>query len=123
SATSQTTSFDYDSLGNLDHVELPGGDDLDYLTDGLGRRVAKKVNGQLEQGFVYGPGAAGPVAELDDQGDVVSRFVYATSATTPDYMIQGTDLYRIITDQLGSPRLVVDASTGIVAQEISYGPF
>ena len=38
-------------------------------------------------------------------------------------MVRGGTTYRLITDQLGSVRLVVNASTGAVAQEIEYDPF
>jgi hypothetical protein len=51
---------------------------------------------------------------------LVSRFVYAESVNVPSYLIQGSATYRILTDHLGSPRLVVDAATGVVAQRIDY---
>lgn len=35
-------------------------------------------------------------------------------------MVKGGTTYRIISDHLGSPRLVVDASTGAVAQRMDY---
>lgn len=38
-------------------------------------------------------------------------------------MIQGSTTYRIITDQVGSVRLVVDIATGIVAQRLDYDEF
>lgn len=38
-------------------------------------------------------------------------------------MIQDGVTYRIIKDHLGSPRLVVDANTGDVAQELEYDAF
>ena len=41
----------------------------------------------------------------------------------PDYMIKGGVTYRIITDHLGSPRLVVDAATGTVVQRMDYDEF
>jgi RHS repeat-associated protein len=118
-----TTGYEYDALGNLDHVDLPSGTDIDYLTDGLGRRVAKKINGTVDQGFLYGADAIGPAAELDAAGAVRSRFVYGTSPVAPDYMVRGGTTYRIVTDQLGSPRMVVNAATGAVQQQIEYGPF
>ena len=31
--------------------------------------------------------------------------------------------YRIVADHLGSPRLVVDSSTGVVAQRMDYDEF
>ncbi|MCC6554189.1 MAG: RHS repeat-associated core domain-containing protein, partial [Polyangiaceae bacterium] len=41
----------------------------------------------------------------------------------PDLMIKGGATYRIITDRLGSVRLVIDAATGAVAQRIDYDEF
>ncbi len=116
------TSYQYDALGNLLKVTLPSGTVIDYLIDGTNRRIGKKVNGALMQGFLY-QGALRPVAELDSSNTVVSRFVYATHVNVPDYLIKGGVTYRLITDQLGSPRLVVDVATGTVAQRIDYDEF
>lgn len=117
-----TTSYQYDALGNLMNVTFPGGGAIDYLIDGMNRRIGKKVNGNLIQGFLY-QSSLRPIAELDGSNAVVSRFVYATHVNVPDYMIKGGVTYRIITDQLGSPRLVVDVTTGAVAQRIDYDEF
>lgn len=38
-------------------------------------------------------------------------------------MIQGFDKYKIITDHLGSPVVVVNSLTGVVAQEVKYDEF
>jgi len=59
-------------------------------------------------------------AELDDAGAVVSRFVYATHANVPDFMISQGVAYRILTDHVGSPRLVVRADSGEVAQRMDF---
>jgi len=63
------------------------------------------------------------VAELDGSNNIVSRFVYGSRTNVPDYMIKGGTTYRIISDTLGSPRLVVDVSIGTIAQEIDYDEF
>ena len=102
----QTTTYQYDVLGNLRGVTLPG-KTIEYLTDGSNRRIGRKVNGTLEQGFLYQDGLK-PIAELDGNNQVVSRFVYATGVNVPDYMVKGGVTYRILTDHLGSPRLVVN---------------
>jgi YD repeat-containing protein len=60
------------------------------------------------------------VAELDGSGNVVSRFVYGSRPNVPDYMIRCGRTYRILSDHLGSPRLVVDTSTGAIAQRLDY---
>jgi RHS repeat-associated protein len=63
------------------------------------------------------------VAQLDGANNIVSLFVYATHSNVPDYMIKAGINYRIITDQLGSPRLVVNVSTGQIAQQMEYDEF
>src|SRR5439155_24667437 len=72
--------------------------------------------------FLYQDGLR-PIADLDSAGNVVSRFVYAELANVPDYLVKGGATYRIVTDQLGSPRLVIDTATGSVAQELAYDTF
>ena len=74
------------------------------------------------QGFLY-QNQLNPVAELDGSGDLVSRFVYASKGNVPDYMVKGGVTYRIISDHLGSPRLVVDVTTGAIAQRLDYDEF
>jgi len=41
----------------------------------------------------------------------------------PAYLMKGGATYRIVTDHLGSPRLVVDMTTGAVVQRIDYDEF
>ncbi len=118
----QTTAYEYDVLGNLKVVDLPVGKRIEYVVDGTNRRIGKKVDGVLKQGFFY-QGQLAPAAELDGSGNVVSRFVYATKPNAPDYMEKGGNTYCLITDQVGSVRLVVDASSGEVAQRIDYDEF
>lgn len=115
----QVTAYLYDELGALQEVGLPDGRVVGYLVDGEGRRIGRRVNGVLVQGLLY-QGALRPIAELDGAGAVVSRFVYGTHLNVPDYLIRGGVPYRILTDHLGSPRLVVDATTGVVAQRLDY---
>jgi RHS repeat-associated protein len=117
-----TTTYGYDSIGNLRTVTIPGGTVIDYLIDGMDRRIGKKINGTLVQGFVY-MDLISPVAELDGAGTVVSEFVYGSNMNVPDYMIKGGITYRIISDHLGSPRLVVNITTGAILQRIDYDEF
>ncbi len=117
-----TTSYEYDALGNLMKVTLPSGNFIDYLVDGKNRRVGKKVDGTLEKVWLY-QGNLSPIAQLDAAGNVVARFVYASKGNVPDYMIKSGITYRIISDHLGSPRLVIDTSTGLPAQIMEYDSF
>jgi RHS repeat-associated protein len=41
----------------------------------------------------------------------------------PDYLIKGGATYRIVTDHLGSPRLVVNTATGAIAQQMDYDEY
>jgi RHS repeat-associated protein len=115
----QTTSYDYDVLGNLRHVALPGGKAIDYLIDGQNRRIGKKINGVLTQGFLY-QSALQIAAELDGNHQIISRFVYASGGNSPDYLIKGGQTYRLIKDHLGSPRLVINTADGAVTQRMDY---
>ncbi len=117
-----TTTYQYDVVGNLLSVTLPNGTSIDYVIDGRNRRIGKKVNGALVQGFLYRDQLK-PVAELDGTGAVVGRFVYGSSPLVPDYVIKGGVTYRILSDHLGSPRLVVDTATGAVVQRLDYDEF
>ncbi|MDX1474833.1 MAG: RHS repeat-associated core domain-containing protein, partial [Reinekea sp.] len=117
-----TTQYDYDVLGNLRQVQLPGGVTIDYLIDGRNRRIGKKVDGVLVQGFLY-QDQLNPIAELDGAGNVVARFVYGDKPNVPSYMIKGGVTYRILSDHLGSPRLVVNTADGTVVQRMDYDTF
>ena len=120
--TEGTTGYSYDVLGNLTEVNLVDGTKITYVIDGANRRIGKKVNGTLTQGFLY-QDSLNPVAELDGSGNVVSRFVYGTRGNVPDYMVKGGVTYRIIADHLGSVRLVVNTSTGDIVQKMEYDEF
>ena len=119
---SGTTTYNYDALGNLLSVTLPTGDLIEYVVDGRGRRVGKTVNGVLTQGFLY-DGQLRIVAELNGSGSVVSRFVYRDKVNVPEYMMRGGATYRIVSDQLGSPRLVLNIADGSVAEQLDYDEF
>jgi RHS repeat-associated protein len=123
---SETTQFSYDGLGNLTGVTLSNGTKIEYKIDGAYRRIGKKVNGTLVKSYLY-KDSLKPVAEasIGANGDynVTSLFVYGTRPNTPDYMVTQGGTYRIISDQLGSPRLIVDIATGWVAQRMDYDEF
>ncbi|MEO1303244.1 MAG: RHS repeat-associated core domain-containing protein, partial [Myxococcota bacterium] len=52
------------------------------------------------------------------------RFVYASRPNVPDFMVVNeSDTYRLLVDQVGSVRMVVNVDTGVVAQVIDYDEF
>ena len=106
------TRFSYDGAGNLRKVELLDGRVIEYVIDPRGRRIAKKLNGHIVRRWLY-HGKLAPVAELDGSGAVVSRFAAGG-------VIKGSTSYRVLADHLGSPRLVVDTSTGAIAQRMEH---
>jgi RHS repeat-associated protein len=118
----EVASYEYDALGNLRAVSLPNGTQIEYVIDGRNRRVGKKVNGTLAQGFLY-QGNLRPVVELDGSGQITARFIYSTQSNVPEYMLKGGKTYRLITDHLGSPRIVIDITTGHIVQRLSYDAF
>lgn len=97
------TRYDYDGLGNLRKVTFADGNVIDYFIDGQNRRIGKKVNNVLTQGLLY-QDSLRPIAELDGNNAIVSRFVYGEQGNVPAYLVKGGIAYRIVTDHLGSPR-------------------
>jgi RHS repeat-associated protein len=85
--------------------------------------TAQTVNGSNSISYTYDNDGLNPVAELDGSNNVVARFVYGTRANVPDYMVKNGVTYRIISDHLGSVRLVVNASTGDIVQKMEYDEF
>jgi RHS repeat-associated protein len=119
------TTYSYDAFGNLRTVALPGGSTIEYLIDGRNRRIGKRIDGNFVQGLLY-KDRLEPVAELGSAGGVVAQFVYGSRSNVPDYMIRyGIDAgtYRIISDHLGSPRVVVNLDSGAIAQRLDYDEF
>ena len=116
------THYTYDVIGNLTHVLLPGGMAIEYVIDGRNRRIGKKVDGVLVQGLLY-QDQLNPVAELDGLGNISSRFVYGSKSNVPGYMIKNNVTYRIVSDHLGSPRLVVNITDGTIVQKMDYDEF
>jgi len=121
-ADGQVTSYDYDVFGNLRSVEMPDGTQIEYVIDGRNRRVGKRVDGVFVQGFLY-EDLLRPAAELDGSGGVVSTFVYGSRRNVPDYMEKNGSVYRIISDHLGSVRLVIDVNAQQIVQRIDYDEF
>ena len=122
----KTLSLTYDELGNLTNAIAKQGDTtlktIDYVIDGFGRRVGRKANGTFDKKWLYRD-ALRPVAEVDSTG-VFTHFVYADSqSSAPDFLIRSGVLYRVVKDYLGSVRMVVNATTGAIAQSLEYDAF
>lgn len=121
-ATAGLTRYGYDGRGHLAWVELPGGVRADYDLDAFGRRITKRRNGTVQNRFLY-RNALQPAAEVDAQGAVLSRYVYARGELGPDVLEREGTTYMLAKDERGSIRFVVDATTGAVAQALEYDAF
>jgi YD repeat-containing protein len=117
-----TTRYTYDAFGSLVSVRLPDGTLIEYLLDGNGLRVGRKLNGLITHKWLYSNNLR-IAAELDAANAITSRFVYTTSENVPEYMVRGGAIYRLITDHLGSVRRVVNTQTGAIVQEMEYDEF
>ncbi|WP_353572692.1 RHS repeat-associated core domain-containing protein [Candidatus Albibeggiatoa sp. nov. BB20] len=115
----ETTRYHYDVSTNLTQVRLASGQTVSYIIDGQDRRVGKVVDGFLEEGYLY-QGSINPIATLDRNGEVKAQFIYGSQDHVPDYMLQDGAVYRLVTDHLGSVRLVVEVSTGRIVQQLDY---
>jgi YD repeat-containing protein len=71
----QSTLQQYDALGNLTRVVLPNATVIEYVYDGTQRRVGRRANGALTEGFLFSD-SAHPIAELDGTNQVVALFIY-----------------------------------------------
>jgi RHS repeat-associated protein len=121
-SSSGTTSYAYDPFGNLLSVAPSTASPVAYIVDGENRRVGKQVNGTLTQGYLY-KDALNVVVQLDGSGDTVNRFVFGSKPNVPDYFTNSSGTFRILSDHLGSPRLIVNVASGAVAEEIDYDEF
>jgi RHS repeat-associated protein len=127
-----TYAYNYDLSGVLQSVGLPtSGNSVQYVADAQDRRIGRSLvwgSNTISQQFVY-DNQLRVAAELGSNGSTVtSVFVYGTKANVPDYMISvanGGKVYRIISDWVGSVRLVLDTSVSpaVVVQQLDYDEF
>ena len=115
---SAVTAYAFDDFGALRAVTLPGGRKIDYLVDGAGRRMGRKVDGRLVASYLYRPDGL-VVGELDGSGVLLASFAYDDQGHLALIERAGR-AYRIVTDQVGSPLLVLDAASGQIAESIGY---
>ena len=116
---SDGTSYTYDRRGQLTGATVSG-QTVTYELDAMGRRVGRSaVGGFPARRYLYGAGAQ-PLAQLSMAGAVEAQYVYLTGRHAPDVMVKSGVVYALVTDHLGSVRMVVNVDTGVVAQRISY---
>ena len=116
----EVTEYSYSSRGELLQVKLPDGKVIEYLHDPLGRRIAKAVNGTVTEKYLW-QGLTQILAIYDGSDNLLIRFEYS-DARIPVAMTKGGSTYYLTYDQVGSLRIVSDAS-GNVVKRIDYDSF
>jgi len=131
------TLYLYDALGNLLQVDLPGGERVEYRVDGMNRRVVRELSHEVQDGerqvdsrlaYVYADNL-NPVGLYEGNPDgepawrLSQQYVYATRDNVPDLMLKDGRVFRILSDHLGSVRLVVGVDRGEVMQRLRYDAF
>ncbi len=118
----KTTSFSHDPWGRLVSVKQPGGASVEWLLDGLGRKVVSLVDGQPKWRLLY-EDRLRPIAAVGAEGEVDSLYLRSSDELTPDLIVRDGVVLLVVVDHVGSPRLVIDTGTGEVVQETRFGPF
>ncbi|MDI6797136.1 MAG: RHS repeat-associated core domain-containing protein [Desulfatibacillaceae bacterium] len=108
------------SCGGLLRVDIPGETVVEYVNDPFGRRIAKKVNGNIVEKYLW-QGQTRLLALCDGWDNLLCRFVYA-DARTPVAMEQGGQVFYLSYDQVGSLRQVTDSS-GKAVKVLEYDAF
>ena len=117
---SDVTTYDYFSRGELFSVMLPDSRIIEYVHDPLGRRIAKKIDGVIVEKYLW-QGLTRLLAVYDSSDNLLMRFEYA-DGRMPVAMTKGGSTYYLTYDQVGSLRVVADAS-GNVVKRIDYDSF
>ena len=118
--SSEVTEYTYSSRGELLRVTLPDGTYIEYIHDPLGRRIAKKVNGVIVEKYLW-QGLTRLLAVYDGSDNLLMRFDYA-DGRMPVAMTKGGATYYLTYDQVGSLRVIANAS-GNVIKRIAYDSF
>ena len=119
--TKGSSTYAYDVLGGLRQYSK-GSLTVSYEIDPKQRRAGRIINGALTSRYAYNPEGE-VVGQLDANNKLIKTFVYATKSHVPDYYIdQNNNKFKIITDHLGSVRMVVSKS-GRVLQLMEHDEF
>ncbi len=120
-AGGQTTTYTYDVRGGLTAVSFGAGQPITYVNDAAERRIVKNVSGALERGWLWDGDL--PIAELGTNSTVSLRFVYGADGAVPSFLTKGTNTFRLLSDERGSVRFVINVADGSIAQALDYDEF
>jgi len=114
-----TTTYQYSSDGRLLKVTTPE-KTIEYRHNAIGNRVAKLINGQVVEKYLW-QNKTTLLATFDANDNLTQRFEY-TLGHAPTAFTQNNEKYFILTDQIGSPRIITDSS-GTLIKEITYDSY
>ncbi|MET4027304.1 RHS repeat-associated protein [Marinobacter sp. MBR-99] len=113
------TTYDYDSQGRLKQVQTPD-HTIEYRHNALGNRVAKVKDGQVVERYLWQDKTT-LLATYYGDGNLKQRFNY-TLGHAPTSFTENGETYYLLTDHLGSPRMITD-SAGQVVKAIEYDAY
>ena len=112
-------SYKYDSQGRLLKVITPN-KTVEYKHNALGNRVAKLVDGEVTEKYLW-QNKTTLLAIYDKDDNLKQRFEY-TLGHVPTSFTQNNQRYYILTDQIGSPKLIADEN-GNTVKQLDYDSF
>jgi len=118
--SSGTLTTSYSSNGRLLSVSLPTSTLISYDHDPMGRRIAKRVNGSITEKYLWKDDVT-LLAVYDGNNNLIMSFTYA-DGRMPVSMNYGISTYYLAFDQVGTLRMVTDAS-GLILKRIDYDSF
>ena len=120
------TYYEYDCENRLTRVFDQNGDTVaSYAYDYLGRRIQKTVYGSPDVVTKYAYDGDQVIAEYDDSGTLLRRFIYGPGIDEPICMVDAADngtVYYYHLDGLGSVVALSDVNN-VIVERYSYSVF
>ena len=113
------TSLGYNQDGRLAAVNTGGGALASYTYDGFGQRLIKTVSASYGELYQYGQNGL-LLEETNASGVAQADYIYLNGR--PVAVLNGSTLYYLHDDMLGTPQLATDSNQA-VAWQASYDPF
>jgi len=108
-----TTTYTYTARGELTRVALPDGRIIKYVYDPQGRRIAKKVGGEVVEKYQW-LGQTTLLAVYDGSDALKWRFEYADGRMPVSAVNSAGTRHYLLFDQVGTPLAVTDAAGAII---------
>lgn len=100
----QVWKYEWNALDQLKSVQRPDDQVWEYRYDALSRRV-EKSNGRSTRQYVWSEDVI--IHELTDN-KTLSTWIFDGDSFAPLATIQNSRMYSVVTDQLGTPRELID---------------